>query len=100
MNQTSAIERLLRERILLLDGAMGTMVQRHGLDEAAYRGKRFADHPHDLRGNHDILSLTQPDVISGIHRGYLEAGADLIETNNALLKKTWPAFADIIRFLP
>ena len=71
----------LQQRILIIDGAMGTMIQRHKLDEAAYRGGRFANHPHDLQGAADILSLTQPDVIEGIHRAYLEAGADIIETN-------------------
>ncbi|HOC18149.1 MAG TPA: methionine synthase, partial [Vicinamibacterales bacterium] len=71
---------LLAERILLLDGAMGTMVQRHGLDEAGFRGDRFRDHPRDLRGNTDVLVLTQPDLIRGIHEEYLAAGADLVET--------------------
>ena len=81
MSQPGRLEALLRERIVILDGAMGTMVQRCGLDEAAYRGISFADHPRDLRGNHDVLSLTQPDVIATIHRQYLAAGADIIETN-------------------
>jgi len=71
----------LRERVLVLDGAMGTMVQRAGLVEADYRGERFADHPVDLKGAADVLVLTRPDVIAGIHRAYLEAGADVIETN-------------------
>ncbi len=66
---------------MMLDGAMGTMVQQHALVEADYRGERFADWPSDLKGNNDLLSLTRPDVISGIHRAYLEAGADIIETN-------------------
>ena len=61
---------------------MGTMIQRHTLTEADYRGARFADHPHDLKGNADVLVLTMPDVIGGIHREYLEAGADIIETNS------------------
>ncbi|EXJ17029.1 methionine synthase [Imhoffiella purpurea] len=77
---------LIRERlersILILDGAMGTMIQRHGLTEADYRGERFADWPSDLKGNNDLLVLTRPDVIEGIHREYLEAGADIIETNS------------------
>jgi 5-methyltetrahydrofolate--homocysteine methyltransferase len=77
----STLDRLLRERILILDGAMGTMVQRHQLTEADFRGTRFANHPHDLKGNNDILVLTRPDVIAGIHHAYLEAGADIIETN-------------------
>jgi 5-methyltetrahydrofolate--homocysteine methyltransferase len=72
---------VLRERILIIDGAMGTMIQRYKLDEAGYRGTRFADHPRDLKGNNDLLSLTQPHIIEEIHRQYLEAGADIIETN-------------------
>ena len=75
------LERLLRERILILDGAMGTMIQRHRLDEAGYRGAAFAGHPMPLKGDNDILSLSRPEVILGIHRAYLEAGADIIETN-------------------
>ncbi len=81
MRQPGLLESLLRERIVILDGAMGTMVQRYNLDEAAYRGLAFSGHPHDLRGNHDLLSLTQPDLIGTIHREYLAAGADIIETN-------------------
>jgi 5-methyltetrahydrofolate--homocysteine methyltransferase len=72
---------LLAERILVLDGAMGTMIQRHQLGEADYRGARFRDHGHDLKGDNDVLALTRPDVIRGIHAAYLEAGSDLIETN-------------------
>jgi len=72
---------LLAERILVLDGAMGTMIQEYHLDETDFRGRRFADHPHPLRGNNDLLSLTQPDVLRDIHRAYLAAGADIIETN-------------------
>jgi 5-methyltetrahydrofolate--homocysteine methyltransferase len=72
---------LLDERILFLDGAMGTMIQRHKLEEADYRGTRFADWPSDLKGNNDLLSLTQPQIIRDIHMQYLEAGADIIETN-------------------
>ncbi len=72
---------LLGERILILDGAMGTMIQRHGLSEADYRGERFADWPRDLKGNNDLLTLTQPQVIGGIHQAYLDAGADILETN-------------------
>lgn len=71
----------IRKRILILDGAMGTMIQRHRLSEADFRGERFADWPSDLRGNNDLLTLTRPDVISEIHRAYLEAGADILETN-------------------
>jgi 5-methyltetrahydrofolate--homocysteine methyltransferase len=72
---------LLRGRILILDGAMGTMIQRHGLTEEDYRGERFADWPSDLKGNNDLLAITRPDVIGGIHRAYLKAGADILETN-------------------
>jgi len=75
------IERLASQRILVMDGAMGTMVQRAGLEEADYRGERFARHGQDLVGNNDLLVLTRPDVISGIHERYLEAGADIIETD-------------------
>ena len=71
----------LKQRILLLDGAMGTMIQRHKLDEAAYRGERFADWPSDLKGNNDLLAITQPEIIRGIHEDYLNAGADILETN-------------------
>jgi len=73
--------RLLGERILILDGAMGTMIQRYKLGEADFRGERFLDHGKDLKGDNELLSLTRPDVISEIHRQYLEAGADVIETN-------------------
>src|SRR5574343_452434 len=72
---------ILRERILVLDGAMGTMIQRYKLTEADFRGTRFADHGKDLKGNNDLLQLTRPDVIREIHEQYLAAGADLIETN-------------------
>lgn len=71
----------LRERILVLDGAMGTMIQQYGLDEAGYRGEAFADWPCDLKGHNDLLSLTRPDIIRAIHDAYLDAGADIIETN-------------------
>jgi 5-methyltetrahydrofolate--homocysteine methyltransferase len=76
-----SIRDLLNERILIIDGAMGTMIQRHKLEEADYRGERFKDWPSDLKGNNDLLCLTQPDIIRGIHKQYLEAGADIIETN-------------------
>jgi 5-methyltetrahydrofolate--homocysteine methyltransferase len=75
------LKRLLAERIVLLDGAMGTMIQRQRLDEAGYRGERLRDHGHDLGGNNDILTLTRPQVVADIHRAYLAAGADIIETN-------------------
>jgi len=71
----------LRRRILILDGAMGTMIQRQGLHEGDYRGARFADWPQDLKGNNDLLAITRPDLIRGIHEAYLEAGADILETN-------------------
>ena len=80
-NTRRRLETLLRDRILVMDGAMGTMIQRYPLDEAAFRGDRFAGHPHDLKGDNDLLVLTRPDVISGIHHAYLEAGSDIIETN-------------------
>lgn len=90
--RAQALIQALSERILILDGAMGTLIQRHELTEADYRGERFVDgydrlHPpadgggHDLKGNNDLLLLTRPDIIAGIHRAYLEAGADLIETS-------------------
>src|SRR4051812_1329594 len=72
---------LLKKRILILDGAMGTMIQKHPLTETDFRGKEFDAHGCDLRGNNDLLSITQPQVIAGIHRAYLEAGADILETN-------------------
>lgn len=75
------IETLLKERILVLDGAMGTMIQKESLEEADFRGERFKDHPCSLKGNNDLLSLTRPDLIQKIHRAYFEAGADIIETN-------------------
>ena len=80
-DRTAELKALLEQRILVLDGAMGTMIQRHGLKEADYRGERFAGHAHDLKGNNDLLLLTRPDVIRGIHAEYLAAGADILETN-------------------
>ena len=71
----------IEERILIIDGAMGTMIQRHRLDEMGYRGQRFADYGRDIRGNNDLLTLTQPKIIADIHRAYFEAGADIVETN-------------------
>jgi len=81
VSRIGPLREALGHRIVVLDGAMGTMVQSYQLDEAAHRGARFADHPVPLLGCHDVLSLTQPDVIEGIHAAYLEAGADIIETN-------------------
>ncbi|CCH03382.1 methionine synthase [Fibrella aestuarina BUZ 2] len=72
---------LLQQRILILDGAMGTMIQRYNLSEDDYRGDRFRDFPHDVKGNNDLLSLTRPDIIAEIHRQYFEAGSDIVETN-------------------
>ena len=77
----AALKREAAKRILILDGAMGTMIQRHHLDEAAYRGTRFREHARDLKGNNDLLVLTQPRIISEIHNAYLAVGADIIETN-------------------
>ena len=76
-----SIEKLVRERILILDGAMGTMIQRYNLTEEDFRGERFAGIPGQMKGNNDLLCLTRPDVIQDIHRKYLMAGADIIETN-------------------
>src|SRR5436189_5367627 len=76
-----SITELLNERILIIDGAMGTMIQQHKLTEADYRGERFKDWPSDIKGNNDLLCLTQPHIIKEIHQQYLEAGADIIETN-------------------
>jgi len=75
------LRELFTRRIALLDGAMGTMIQRHPLTEEDFRGERFKNHGHDLKGNNDILSITRPDVIKGIHRGYFDAGSDIVETN-------------------
>jgi 5-methyltetrahydrofolate--homocysteine methyltransferase len=75
------LEQILNRRIMLLDGAMGTMIQRYELDESAYRGERFADHASEVKGNSDLLSLTRPDVIGEIHCAFLDAGSDIIETN-------------------
>src|SRR5436190_1504335 len=87
-NLSSEIEK----RILVLDGAMGTMIQRHTLSEKHFRAERFKDHSHDLKGNNDLLSITQPQIIREIHAQYLEAGADIIETNT--FSSTWIAQAD------
>ncbi len=81
MNTRQTLDRILENRLLVLDGAMGTMIQALRLGEADFRGERFAAHPVQVRGNNDLLSLTRPDVITGIHAQYLEAGADLVETN-------------------
>ena len=88
----AALRQAARERILVLDGAMGTMLQRRKLTEADYRGDRFKGANSDLKGNHDILNITRPDVILAVHREYLDAGADLIETNT--FSGTWISQAD------
>lgn len=81
MSKSKQLQDVLKQRILLLDGAMGTMIQQYELTEADYRGQRFSDWPSDLKGNNDLLSLSQPQIISDIHKAYLEAGSDIIETN-------------------
>src|SRR3954451_7273525 len=78
-----ALPGILEQRIAILDGAMGTMIQRFKLTEADYRGERFKDHPKDVKNNSDLLVLTRPDVIRDIHEGYLAAGADMVETNTS-----------------
>ena len=88
----AALEALLAERIVILDGAMGTMVQGYQLEEADYRGEQFRDWPSDLKGNHDLLSLTRPDVVREIHGAFFDAGADIVETNS--FNSTAPALAD------
>src|SRR5688572_5523095 len=80
-NRADLLIDALGKRILLLDGAMGTMIQRWKLTESDFRGERFAKHGHDLKGNNDLLVLTRPDVITSIHEAYFAAGADIVETN-------------------
>ncbi|XP_013400192.1 methionine synthase-like, partial [Lingula anatina] len=86
------ISATLEERIMIFDGAMGTMIQKNRLEEEDFRGELFKDHPKNLKGNNDLLSLTRPDVIMKIHKEYLEAGADFVETNT--FSGTWVAQAD------
>ena len=81
MNRTELLKQQLQERILIIDGAMGSLIQTYGLDEAGYRGERFANHPQDIKGNNEALVLVRPDILHAIHTAYLEAGADIIETN-------------------
>ncbi|HQV79635.1 MAG TPA: methionine synthase, partial [Agitococcus sp.] len=81
-SRTDLLKTALQQRILIIDGAMGTMIQRHKLQEEDYRGSRFADWPHDVKGNNDLLVLTQPQIIAGIHDAYCAAGADILETNS------------------
>ena len=80
-DKTALLEDLLAKRILVLDGAMGTMIQGHNLQEADYRGERFKDWPSDVKGNNDLLILTRPEIIKGIHAAFLDAGCDIVETN-------------------
>ena len=80
-DKTAQIKQLMAERILVLDGAMGTMIQSYKLEEEDYRGERFSEHPCDVKGNNDLLSLTRPDIIKAIHGAYFDAGADIVETN-------------------
>ena len=84
MKKTEAfaqLEELMQQRILYIDGAMGTMIQRYKLVEDDYRGERYAKHEHELKGNNDLLVITRPDVVKEIHHAYLDAGADILETN-------------------
>ena len=90
--ERAKIQDILKERILVLDGAMGTMIQRYKLDENDFRNDQLKDHKHPLKGNNDLLSLTRPDIIREIHRQYLAAGADILETNT--FGSTWVAQAD------
>ena len=77
----SELEAIFAQRIAIMDGAMGTMIQMHKLEEADFRGKQFAHHSCDVKGNNDLLSITQPQIIEDIHHAYFEAGADIVETN-------------------
>lgn len=77
----AALRELFARRIAILDGAMGTMIQRHPLTEEDFKGERFKGHGHDLKGNNDLLSITRPEIIKGIHRAYFDAGSDIVETN-------------------
>ena len=81
MTNNTVLQTLLQRKILMLDGAMGTMIQAHDLSEKSFRGDQFAQHDFDLKGNNDLLSLTQPDIIQAIHLEFLRSGADIIETN-------------------
>ncbi len=86
----SKLGSLVRERILILDGAMGTMIQQYNLTEEDFRGERFSQISGQMKGNNDLLCLTRPDVIQDIHRKYLAAGADIIETNTFSSASVWP----------
>ena len=90
MNRFNQLQKLTQERILVIDGAMGSLIQQYKLTEKDFRGERFKDFHRDIQGNNDILSITRPDVIKAIHKAYLDAGADIIETNTSavhLLRK-------------
>src|SRR5476649_3051816 len=91
-NRVEALHKQLAQRIMVLDGGMGTMIQSYRLEEEDYRGERFADWESDLKGKNDLLVLTKPEVITEIHNGYLEAGADILETNT--FNSTTIAMAD------
>jgi len=95
-----ALHQALSERILVLDGAMGTMIQNRKLDEAGYRGERFRDFHREVRGNNDLLNLTQPDIVREIHRQYLDAGADIIETNTFNSTRISQADYDMVELVP
>ena len=82
MTRNTFIQKILKERILVLDGATGTMLQRHKLQEDDFRGELFANHPKPLKGNNDVLVLTRPEIVAGVHRAYFDAGADIVETNS------------------
>src|SRR5690349_3923892 len=92
MSERADIRDILRERIMILDGAMGTMIQRHKLEEKDFRNEQLKDHKYPLKGNNDLLSITRPDIIRDIHRLYFEAGADIAETNT--FGSTWVSQAD------
>ncbi len=92
MTKKQQLQQIASERILILDGAMGTMIQRHKLEEKDFRGEVLKDHPHSLRGNNDLLSITRPDVIKEIHSQYFAAGSDIVETNS--FSGTWIAQED------
>ena len=85
MSREQDLRNALKERILVLDGAMGTMIQTYELDEKKFRKDLFLDHPNDLEGNNEVLNLTSPEIILEIHRSYLEAGSDIIETNTFII---------------
>ena len=92
MNATATrLRTALTERLLILDGAMGTALQAHHLDEDAYRGQRFSGHPQALAGDHDLLCVTQPDIVRSVHEAYLEAGAESIDTNTFAATSIAPA---------